>query len=261
MTREQSALTELLDAIRAGGDLDVVRSAVEVMLQALIDLEATQAIGADRYERSDARTTYRNGTRQRLLSTKAGDVELAIPRLRKGSFFPSLLEPRRRIDRALLAVIMQVWVEGVSTRSVDEVVKALGIDSGISKSQVSRICAELDESLAAFRQRPLDHTTFPYLFLDATYVKVRVTGRVVSKAVIIATGVTSTGDREVLGTAVGDSEDETFWTDFLRGLRRRGLSGVLLAVSDAHQGLRAAITKVLAGAAGNDAESISCEIC
>jgi putative transposase len=247
MTREQSALTELLDAIRAGGDLDVVRSAVEVMLQALIDLEATQAIGADRYERSDARTTYRNGTRQRLLSTKAGDVELAIPRLRKGSFFPSLLEPRRRIDRALLAVIMQVWVEGVSTRSVDEVVKALGIDSGISKSQVSRICVDLDVSLTAFRERPLDHTTFPYLFLDATYVKVRTSGRVVSKAVIIATGVTASGDREVLGTAVGDSEDETFWTDFLRGLRRRGLTGVLLVVSDAHQGLRNAITKVLAG--------------
>jgi putative transposase len=176
-----------LDAVRAGGDLDVVRSAVKIVLQALIELEAAQVIGAGRYERTDTRNTHRNGVRQRVLSTKAGDVELAIPKLRKGSFFPSLLEPRRRIDRALLAVIMQVWIEGVSTRSVDDVVKALGIDSGISKSQVSRICAELDESLTAFRERPLDHTTFPYVFLDATYVKVRTTGRVVSKAVIIAT--------------------------------------------------------------------------
>jgi putative transposase len=248
MTLDQSALSELLDAIRAGGDLDVVRAAVATMLQALIDLEATQVIGAGRYERSESRTTHRNGVRHRILSTKAGDVELAIPKLRKGSFFPSLLEPRRRIDRALLAVIMQVWVEGISTRSVDEVVKALGIDSGISKSQVSRICAELDCGLAAFRDRGLDHTTFPYVFLDATYVKVRASGRVVSKAVIIATGVTTTGDREVLGSAVGDSEDETFWTDFLRQLRRRGLNGVLLVVSDAHQGLRNAIVKVLAGA-------------
>jgi transposase-like protein len=247
MALEQSALSELLDAIRAGGDLDVVRSAVEVVLQALIDLEAAEVIGAGRYERSQSRTTHRNGSRQRLLSTKAGDVELAIPKLRKGSFFPSLLEPRRRIDRALLAVIMQVYVEGISTRSVDDVVKALGIDSGISKSQVSRICAELDEGLTAFRERPLDHTAFPYLFLDATYVKVRATGRVVSKAVIIATGVTASGDREVLGTAVGDSEDEAFWTEFLRGLRRRGLGGVLLVVSDAHQGLKAAIAKTLAG--------------
>jgi putative transposase len=247
MALDQSALSDLLDAIRAGGDLDVVRAAVETMLQALIDLEATQVIGASRYERSESRTTHRNGSRQRVVSTKAGDVELAIPKLRKGSFFPSLLEPRRRIDRALLAVIMQVWVEGVSTRNVDDVVKALGIDSGISKSQVSRICVDLDVSLTAFRERPLDHTTFPYLFLDATYVKVRTSGRVVSKAVIIATGVTASGDREVLGTAVGDSEDETFWTDFLRGLRRRGLTGVLLVVSDAHQGLRNAITKVLAG--------------
>jgi putative transposase len=210
MTLDQSALSELLDAIRAGGDLDVVRAAVATMLQALMDLEANEVIGAGRYERTGSRTTHRNGVRHRTLSTKAGDVELAIPKLRKGTFFPSLLEPRRRIDRALLAVIMQVYVEGISTRSVDDIVKALGIDSGISKSQVSRICAELDESLTAFRERPLDHTTFAYVFLDATYIKVRATGRVVSKAVIIATGVTGAGDREVLGCAVGDSEDEAF---------------------------------------------------
>jgi putative transposase len=147
----------------------------------------------------------------------------------------------------LLAVIMQVYVEGVSTRSVDDVVKAVGIDSGMSKSQVSRSCAELDEQLNAFRERPLDHTGFPYLFLDATYVKVRATGRVVSKAVIIGTGVTATGDREILGTAVGDSEDEALWTEFLCSLRRRGLAGVRLVISDAHLGLKAAITKVLQG--------------
>lgn len=249
MALDQSALHELLDAVRAGGEIDVIRSAVQLMLQALIDAEAEQVIGARRYERAETRTTHRNGTRERLLSTKAGDVELALPKLRRGSFFPSLLEPRRRIDRALLAVVMQVWVEGVSTRSVDDVVKALGIESGISRSEVSRICAELDEDLAAFRDRPLDHMAFPYLFADATYVKVRAAGRVVSKAVIIATGVTLSGDREILGVAVGDSEDEAFWTAFLRSLRARGLGGVQLVISDAHAGLQAAIARVLQGAA------------
>jgi putative transposase len=248
MALDQSALSELLNAVRAGGQIDVIRMAVEVMLQALIDAEAEQVVGAGRYERTDTRTTHRNGSRQRLLSTKAGDVELAIPKLRKGSFFPSLLEPRRRIDRALLAVVMQVYVEGVSTRSVDDVVKALGIEAGISRSEVSRICAELDEGLAAFRDRPLDHVAFPYVFADATYVKVRAGGRIVSKAVIIATGVTLTGDREILGVAVGDSEDEAFWTGFLRSLRARGLGGVQLVISDAHAGLQAAIARVLQGA-------------
>ena len=249
MALSQSALSELLDAIRAGGSIDVLREAMALVLQELIELEAAQAIGAARYERSADRTTHRNGVRGRLLSTKAGDVELRIPKLRAGSFFPSLLEPRRRIDRALWAVVMEAYVHGVSTRKVDDLVVALGIDAGISKSEVSRICAELDVSMAAFRDRPLGHVAFPYVFLDATYVKAHDDASVVSKAIVIATGVTRTGDREVLGLAVGDSEDGAFWTAFLRSLRARGLSGVRLVISDAHEGLKAAVGAVLLGAA------------
>ena len=182
------------------------------------------------------------------MTTKAGDVELAIPKLRHGSFFPSILERRRRIDRALFAVVMEAYVHGVSTRKVDDLVQALGGASGISKSEVSRICGELDESLQAFRDRPLDHVEFPYVFLDATYVKARTGGRIVSKAVIVATGVTRSGDREVLGVEVGDSEDGAFWIAFLRGLRARGLTGVQLVISDAHIGLREAISSVMLGA-------------
>jgi putative transposase len=247
MALNQSALSDLLDALRAGGDLDVIREALAVALQALIEAEAAQRIGADRYERSASRTTHRNGTRARLLSTKAGDVELKIPKLREGSFFPALLEPRRRIDRALLAVVMEAYVHGTSTRKVDDLVRALGVDSGISKSEVSRICAELDAEVAAFRSRSLAHISFPYLFLDATYLKARVDGRVVSRAVVIATGVTADGGREVLGLDVGDSEDGAFWTAFLRSLKARGLTGVQLVVSDAHTGLKAAIGAVMAG--------------
>lgn len=249
MALSQSALSELLDAIRAGGSVDVMREAMAFVLQELIELEAAQAIGAERYERSDGRTTHRNGSRSRLLSTKAGDVELRIPKLRSGSFFPALLEPRRRIDRALWAVVMEAYVHGVSTRKVDDLVAALGIDAGISKSEVSRICGELDAVVASFRDRPLGHTQFPYVFLDATYVKAHAGASVVSKAIVIATGVTRTGDREVLGLAVGDSEDGAFWTAFLRSLRARGLSGVRLVISDAHEGLKAAIGAVLLGAA------------
>jgi putative transposase len=248
MALDESAMTELLAALRAGGGLDVVREALALVLQALIDAEATQQIGADRYQRSQQRTTHRNGTRARLLSTKAGDVELRIPKLREGSFFPSLLEPRRRIDRALLAVVMEAYVHGTSTRKVDDLVKALGVDVGISKSEVSRICAELDAEVAHFRSRSLAHTAFPYLFLDATYLKARVAGRVVSRAVVIATGVTADGGREILGLDVGDSEDGAFWTAFLRSLKARGLHGVQLVISDAHTGLKHAIGAVLAGA-------------
>ena len=248
MALDESAMTELLAALRAGGGLDVVREALALVLQALIDAEATQQIGADRYQRSQQRTTHRNGTRARLLSTKAGDVELRIPKLREGSFFPSLLEPRRRIDRALLAVVMEAYVHGTSTRKVDDLVKALGVDVGISKSEVSRICAELDAEVAQFRSRSLAHTAFPYLFLDATYLKARVAGRVVSRAVVIATGVTADGGREILGLDVGDSEDGAFWTAFLRSLKARGLHGVQLVISDAHTGLKHAIGAVLAGA-------------
>jgi putative transposase len=248
MALDESAMSDLLAALRAGGGLDVVREALALVLQSLIDAEATEVIGAARYERTNTRTTHRNGTRARLLSTKAGDVELRIPKLREGSFFPALLEPRRRIDRALLAVVMQAYVHGTSTRKVDDLVKALGVEAGISKSEVSRICAELDADVAAFRSRSLAHTSFPYLFLDATYLKARVDGRVVSRAVVIATGVTADGGREVLGLDVGDSEDGAFWTAFLRSLKARGLAGVQLVVSDAHTGLKQAIEAVMAGA-------------
>jgi putative transposase len=249
MALNQSALNELLDALRAGGDLDVIRQALALVLQALIEAEAAQQIGASRYERTETRTTHRNGTGTRLLSTKAGDVELRIPKLREGSFFPALLEPRRRIDRALLAVVMEAYVHGTSTRKVDDLVRALGVEAGISKSEVSRICAELDAEVAAFRSRSLLHTGFPYLFVDATYLKARVDGRVVSRAVVIATGVTADGGREVLGLDVGDSEDGAFWTAFLRSLKARGLAGVQLVISDAHTGLKQAISAVMAGAA------------
>lgn len=190
-----SDLSELLDALRAGDITDTVRTSLEWVLQALIETEATARIGAAPHERSESRTAQRNGHRARLLSTAAGDVELKIPKLRTGSFFPSLLERRRRIDRALFAVVMEAWVHGVSTRKVDDLVAALGVGSGISKSEVSRICAELDRDLETFRNRRLDHVEFPYVFADATYVKGRVDGRVVSRAVVIATGVTATGDR------------------------------------------------------------------
>ena len=217
------------------------------MLQALIDAEATAQIGAERFERSSARTAQRNGTRGRLLSTKAGDVDLKIPKLRQGSFFPSILERRRRIDRALFAVVMEAYVHGVSTRKVDDLVAALGLESGISKSEVSRICSELDEQLGAFRSRSLAHVEFPYVLLDATYLKGRVDHQVVSRAVVVATGVSMDGNREVLGCAVGHSEDGAFWTEFLRSLRARGLKGVRLVISDQHLGLKKAIEAVMVG--------------
>ena len=249
VTLSDSDLSDLLDAVRAGGDIDVIRRSVELVLQALIDAEATAVIGAGPHERSEGRTNQRNGTRPRLLSTKAGDVELAIPKLRRGSFFPTVLERRRRIDRALYAVVMEAYVHGVSTRKVDDLVGALGMASGISKSEVSRICAELDEAVGAFRTRPLDHIEFPYVYLDATYLHVRDDHHVTSKAVIVATGITATGQREVLGLDVGDSEDEVFWRGFLRALKNRGLSGVRLVISDQHSGLVAAIRRCFQGAA------------
>jgi putative transposase len=248
MAQQEFDPSELLEALRAGGDIDIIRASVEIVLQALIDAEATEVIGAGPHERSDTRTNQRNGRRARVLSTKAGDVELAIPKLRRGSFFPSILERRRRIDRALFAVVMEAYVHGISTRKVDDLVKALGLESGISKSEVSRICRELDVDMEAFRGRSLGHVEFPYVFADATYIKGRVGGRVVSRAVVVATGVTATGDREVLGVDVGDSEDGAFWTAFLKGLRARGLAGVQLVISDHHLGLKAAIAAVFVGA-------------
>jgi len=249
MTVPQSAVSDLLDALRAGEGVDLVRESVRIVLQELIEAEATETIGAARYERTGTRTTERNGTRLKLLTTKGGDVTVAIPKLRQGSFFPSILEPRRRIDQALYAVVMEAYVHGVSTRSVDDLVAALG-GTGISKSEVSRICAGLDEAVGAFRTRLLDHARFPYVYLDATYLHVRAeAGMVVSKAVVIATGVTEDGRREILGLDVGDSEEEIFWRAFLAGLKKRGLSGVQLVISDQHAGLVAALTRVFQGSA------------
>jgi putative transposase len=252
MALSQSALSELLDAFRAGDGVDLIRESVRVVLQELIEAEATEVIGAGRYERTDSRVTDRNGSRPRLLTTKAGDVALSIPKLRAGSFFPSVLEPRRRIDQALYAVVMEAYVQGVSTRAVDDLVVAMG-GSGISKSEVSRICAGLDELVGAFRTRRLDHVEFPYVFLDATYLHVRTStsngGQVTSKAVVVATGVTADGRREILGLDVGDSEDEVFWRAFLTGLKKRGLSGVRLVISDQHAGLVAALRRGLQGVA------------
>jgi putative transposase len=249
MALDQSALLELSEALRSADGGELMRRLLLTMLQAVIDAEATAHIGAGPHERTDTRTTQRNGTREKLVATTAGDLTVKIPKVRSGSFFPSLLAPRRRIDVALHAVVMQAWVEGGSTRKVDDLVAALGVESGISKSEVSRICAHLDTEVAAWRARPLDEQAFPYVFLDATYCKARVGGRVVSRAVVIATGVSADGRREVLGIDVGDSENEVFWTGFLRGLRDRGLAGVQLVISDSHRGLIAAIDTVLTGAA------------
>jgi putative transposase len=250
MALPQSAVSELLEAFRTGEGVDLIRESVRIVMQELIEAEATEKIGAAKWERTETRTTERNGYRDRLLATQAGDVDLRIPKLRNGSYFPVILEPRRRIDQALYAVVMEAYVCGVSTRSVDDLVAALGIDSGISKSEVSRICAGLDEVVTAFRGRRLDHTEFPYVYLDATYLHVRnATSQVVSMAVVVATGITADGGREVLGLDVGDSEDEVFWRAFLTDLKKRGLGGVRLVISDQHAGLVAALKRSFQGAA------------
>jgi transposase-like protein len=211
--------------------------------QRLMELEVESLTGAAHGERSPERINYRNGYRERDWETRAGTVELRIPKLRRSSYFPGFLEPRRMAEKALAAVIQEAYIQGVSTRSVDELVKAMGM-TGISKSQVSRLCGEIDERVHAFLDRPLEGE-WPYLWLDATYVKVREQGRIVSVAVIVAVAVNGDGRREVLGVSIGVSEAETFWTDFLRSLARRGLRGVKLVISDAHEGLKAAISKVL----------------
>jgi putative transposase len=256
MTQDKSALLALLDLLCSADEGERMRQLLRAGLQMLIDAEAEQHVGAARHERTPTRTTQRNGSRERLVATTAGDVTVGIPKTRTGSFFPSLLQPRRRVDKALHAVICEAYVHGVSTRKVDDLVAALGVESGISKSEVSRICAQLDEEVTAWRNRPLDHTWFPYVFCDATYLKVRMHGRVVSQAVVVATGVSIDGRREILGHAVGDAETEAFWAEFLRWLRARGLAvsgpeqlGVQLVISDAHRGLTNAIAAVLPGAA------------
>jgi transposase-like protein len=210
MALDQSALMEVLEALRAAEVDDRIRQAAQTIYQALIEAELTAVLGAAPNERTETRTGQRNGHRPRTLTTTAGDLELRIPKLRAGSFFPSLLERRRRVDQALFAVIMQAYLEGVSTRKVDDLVRALGADSGISKSEVSRICQELDVEVRSFAERSLTGLAFPYVFpyvfLDATYCKARVNRRVVNQAVVVATGVCADGRREVLGFNVGDSE-------------------------------------------------------
>ena len=247
MTHDHSALLAQLDALKSADAGAVFAELIRAGLQALIEAEATEKIGAGRYERTEDRGTHRNGHRPKTVSTTSGDIEVKIPKLRSGSFFPALLERRRRIDKALHAVIMEAYVHGVSTRSVDDLVAALGVDSGISKSEVSRICTGLDRDIEAFRSRTLTHTEFPYVFCDATFCKVRVGAHVVSQALVVATGVSIEGTREVLGTAVGDSESFEFWREFLAGLKSRGLGGVHLVISDAHAGLKAAVAQQFSG--------------
>ena len=249
MTTYESALSELSARLLGSGST-LTSSLSEILaaaLQELIEDELTATIGAAPGERTDSRVAQRNGHRPKLLTTPAGDVDLAIPKLRTGSFFPELLEPRRRIDKALWAVIMTAYITGTSTRKVDDLVKALGCDTGVSKSSVSRICKNIDADVAVLRTRTLGHQPFVYVWLNATYIHVRENRHVASKAVVIATGLRHDGHREVLGVDIGDSENETFWSKFLGGLNNRGLTGVRLVTSDAHAGLVAAIGRWFQG--------------
>jgi putative transposase len=240
MTDDKIALRQMLEK---GSDATFLREMIGFAAQRLMELEVGEVTGAAHGERSPDRLVQRNGYRDRDWQTRAGTVELRIPKLRRGSYFPAFLEPRRTAEKALTAVIQEAYVQGISTRSVDDLVRAMGME-GISRSQVSRLCAEIDERVRDFLARPIEGD-WPYLWLDATYVKVREAGRIVPVAVTIAVGVNADGRREVLGMAVGSSEAEPFWLDFLRTLKRRGLAGVKLVVSDAHEGLKAAVTKVL----------------
>jgi transposase-like protein len=240
MTIDRMTLKALIEK---GSDHDLLREMMGFLANRMMELEVESLTGAAHGERSPARINQRNGYRERAWDTRAGSIDLEIPKLRKGSYFPAFLEPRRASEKALTAVIQEAYVHGVSTRSVDDLVKAMGM-SGISKSQVSRLCAEIDERVGAFLNRPIEGI-WPYLWIDATYVKVREAGRIVSVAVIIAVAVNSDGRREVLGLEVGPSEAEPFWSKFLRSLTRRGLRGVKLVISDAHEGLKKAAAKVL----------------
>src|SRR5579885_1424442 len=239
MTDEMMSLRALLEK---SSDADLLREMIGFTAHRLMELEVGAKTGAGHGERSPDRLNWRNGYRERDWETRAGTVELRIPKLRKGSYFPAFLEPRRLAEKALRAVVQEAYGQGVSTRSVDYLVKAMGM-SVISKSQVSRLCEEIDERVKAFLNRPLEGD-WPYLWIDATYLKVRQSGRIVSVAVIVAVGVNSDGRREVLGMAIGPSEAEPFWTEFLRSLARRGLRGVKLVISDAHEGIKAAVAKV-----------------
>jgi putative transposase len=240
MTEERPPPAELL---QKAGEGDFLRTVAEAVLQLLMGADAEGLIGAGRHERSPEQLNYRNGYRDRTLDTRLGALQLRVPKLRQGSYFPPLLEPRKVSEKALVAVIQEAWIGGVSTRRVDEIVQAMGL-AGISKSTVSKLCKEIDERANAFLDRPLEGE-WPYLWLDATHPKVREGGRIVSVAAIIAVAVDGEGRREIVGLGLGPSEAEGFWSAFLKGLLRRGLRGVKLVVSDAHDGLRHAIAKVL----------------
>ena len=243
MTEERLPLAELL---AKAGDEDFLRAVAEAVVQMLMEADVEGLIGAARHERSGERTTYRNGYRDRAFDTRLGSLQLRIPKLRQGSYFPPFLEPRRTTEKALVAVIQEAWIGGVSTRKVDDLVQAMGL-SGISKSTVSKLCRDIDERVGAFLTRPLTGT-WPYLWLDATYLRQREGGRVVSVAATIAVAVNTEGKREIVGLHIGPSEAESFWSDFLRSLVRRGLNGVKLVISDAHEGLKAAIRRVMGAA-------------
>jgi putative transposase len=240
MTDDRMALVDLL---QKSGDGDFLRAVAEAVLQILMEADVEGLIGAGRHERSADRLNYRNGYRERSLDTRLGSLQLRIPKLRQGSYFPPFLEPRKTAEKALVTVIQEAWIGGVSTRRVDELVQAMGL-SGISKSQVSKLCKDIDERVNAFLDRPIDGE-WPYLWLDATYLKVRDGGRIVSVAAIIAMAVDTDGRREIVGLGLGPSEAEPFWSGFLKSLVKRGLKGVKLVISDAHDGLRHAITRVL----------------
>src|SRR5262245_15954774 len=237
------AMMSLKGLIEKASDTDILREMISFAAGRLMEMEVGALTGAAYGEKSADRRAQRNGYRDRAWETRAGTVELRIPKLRTGSYFPGFLEPRRMAEKALTAVIQEAYIQGISTRSVDDLVKAMGM-SGVSKSQVSRLCEEIDERVNAFLERPIEGD-WPYLWIDATYVKARQNGRVVSVAVIIAVGVNSDGRREVLGLDIGPSEAEPFWTAFLRKLTRRGLRGVKLVISDSHEGIKAAVSKVL----------------
>ena len=240
MTNDMMNLRALMEK---SADADLLREMIGYGAQRLMELEVGGLTGAAHGEKSPERLAQRNGYRDRDWETRAGTVELRIPKLRKGSYFPFFLEPRRLAEKALTAVIQEAYIQGISTRSVDDLVQAMGM-SGISKSQVSRLCEDIDVRVKAFLDRPIEGD-WPYLWIDATYIKVRQNGRIVSVAVIVAVGANTDGRREILGMEVGPSEAETFWTDFLRGLARRGLRGVKLVISDAHEGIKAAVSKVM----------------
>jgi putative transposase len=243
MTEERLPLAELLQKV---GEGDFLRAVAEAVLQLLMEADVEGLVGAGRHERSPERLNYRNGYRERALDTRLGSLQLRVPKLRQGSYFPPFLEPRETSEKALVAVIQEAWIGGVSTRRVDELVQAMGL-GGIGKSTVSKLCKDIDERVNAFLDRPLEGE-WPYLWLDATYLKVREGGRIVSVAAIVAVAVDAEGRREIVGLGLGPSEAEPFWSTFLKGLVRRGLKGVKLVISDAHEGLKHAIAKVLGAA-------------